>query len=205
METKPTVDVDALKRHVPPQGTPFHLAKIGHVVLNVADLDRSVAFYTQVLGMKVSDVYPESMMPGGMVFLRFHHDHHGVALVGNKRGGEAATGGRAKGDLNHFAFEVTSLDEVFQAREHLRKHGVRVVFEGRRRAGCQIAVEFLDPDGHNLEIYYDVDQVGDDGYVRPPSAWKEALTLEAAVADPVDGQDTTVFRTDLLKRPEAPR
>jgi len=188
--------IEALKAHTRPIGIPFNLQKIGHVVLNVADLERSVRFYTEVLGMKVSDVYPESMMPGGMVFMRFHHDHHGVAIVGSK--GDADTTGRGAGDLNHFAFEVGSLDEVVQAREHLRKHGVRVVFEGRRRAGCQIAVEFLDPDGNNLEIYCLLDQVGSDGIVRPSSERSEAFSLEDAIARPVRGQDVCVHRRDLL-------
>jgi catechol 2,3-dioxygenase len=137
------------------------------------------------------------MVPGGMVFMRFHHDHHGVALVGNKRA-DLATGGRANGDLNHFAFAVSTLDEVLQAREHLRARGVRVLFEGRRRAGCQIAVEFLDPDGNNLEIYTLLDQVGSDGAVRPPTEWIEVFSLEDAIARPVNGQDVSLQRTDLL-------
>jgi 4-hydroxy-4-methyl-2-oxoglutarate aldolase len=191
------LDVESLKRFVPPPGTPFALAKLGHIVINVADLERSVEFYTQVLGFRISDVYPESMVPGGMVFMRFHHDHHGVALVGNKRA-DLATGGRANGDLNHFAFAVSTLDEVLQAREHLRARGVRVLFEGRRRAGCQIAVEFLDPDGNNLEIYTLLDQVGSDGAVRPPTEWIEVFSLEDAIARPVNGQDVSLQRTDLL-------
>ena len=60
--------------------------------------------------------------------------------------------------------------------------------EGRRRAGCQIAVEFKDPDGNNLEIYWSIDRVGTDGAVRPPSEWRPARTLEDAVANPVAGQ-----------------
>ncbi len=61
-------------------------------------------------------------------------------------------------------------------------------FEGRRRAGCQIAVEFRDPDGNNLEIYWGIDQVGTDGTCAPPSEWRPAKTLEEAVANPVKGQ-----------------
>jgi catechol 2,3-dioxygenase-like lactoylglutathione lyase family enzyme len=192
VETKPPVDVESLKRYTRPHGLPFRLQKIGHVVLNVADFERAVRFYTEVLGFKVSDVYPPEMYPGGMIFMRLNHDHHGVAVVGGKASG--GTADRPNGDLNHFAFEVGTLDEVFLAREHLRTHGATIVFEGRRRAGCQIAVEFLDPDGNNLEIYWNVDQVGSDGFVRPPSEWKGANTLEQAVADPVRGQDTTLHR-----------
>ena len=86
------------------------------------------------------------------------------------------------------AFEVGTLEEVFAAREHLRKHRVPIVFQGRRRAGVQIAVDFLDPDGHHLEIYWGLDQVGKDGRVRPREEWREAHTLEEAVANPVPGQ-----------------
>lgn len=159
----------------------FALRKIGHVVLNVRDLEASVRFYTEMLGLQVSDRYPETMVPGGMVFLRCHTDHHGVALVGG-------AGTPERSSLNHFAFEVGSPDEVFRARDWLRGHGVPIVFEGRRRAGCQLAVEFRDPDGNHLEIYWGIDQVGTDGHVRPPTEWRQALTLEDAVANPVAGQ-----------------
>jgi catechol 2,3-dioxygenase-like lactoylglutathione lyase family enzyme len=160
---------------------PFELRKLGHVVLNVTDLEASVRFYTEMLGLQVSDRYPTSMVPGGMVFMRVNTDHHGVALVGGTSKAHVTT-------LNHFAFEVGSPDEVFKARAWLKKNGVPIHFEGRRRAGCQLAVEFKDPDGNNLEIYWGIDQVGTDGTVRPPSEWKQALTLEDAVANPVKGQ-----------------
>ena len=159
----------------------FQLRKLGHVVLNVSDLEASARFYRDVLGLQISDRYPESMVPGGMVFLRFNTDHHGIALVGGAQKSE-------RGSLNHFAFEVGTPGEVFRARAWLVKHGVPIVFEGRRRAGCQLAVEFRDPDGNNLEIYWGLDQVGTSGYVRPASEWRQALTLEDAVASPVDGQ-----------------
>jgi len=181
-----TFDGDALRRLTRPAGLPFRIGKIGHVVLNVRDLKRSVQFYTEVLGFAISDVYPPEMMPGGMVFMRCNPDHHGVALVGSLEAPSAST------ELNHVAFEVATLDEVLRARDHLRRHGVAIDFEGRRRAGCQIAVEFRDPDGHRLEIYWGLDQVGSDGHVRPPEEWKGAKSLEAAIADPVRGQDTTV-------------
>jgi len=175
---------------------PFALRKLGHVVLNVTDLDASVRFYTEVLGLQVSDRYPTTMVPGGMVFMRVNTDHHGVALVGGASAlektsavehGDPATRGPST-PLNHFAFEVGSPDEVFRARAWLRKNGVPIVFEGRRRAGCQLAVEFRDPDGNNLEIYWGIDQVGTDGSVRPQTEWRQALTLEDAVANPVNGQ-----------------
>ena len=60
-----------------------------------------------------------------------------------------------------------------------------------------VLLEFRDPDGHRLEIYWGLDQVGSDGQVRPPSEWKWAHTLEEAVRDPVRGQDTTLADSTL--------
>ena len=173
---------------------PFEIKKLGHVVIRVSDLQRSTDFYVNILGLKVSDVYSEDLMPGGMVFLRFNADHHGVALVGGMQ--ESAKGG----ELHHFAFEVATLDEVFQVRNHLRAHGIPIVFEGRRRAGVQIAVEFTDPDGHNLEIYWGIDRIDVDQRVRPPNEWRGAATLEEAVANPVRGQDPVLADPSLMGR-----
>jgi len=120
-----------------------------------------------------------------------------VALVG---GAEAPAGGR---ELHHMAFAVQTLDEVFKAREHLKAHGVKIEFEGRRRAGCQVAVEFLDPDGHHLELYWAVDQIGSDGRARPAAEWRQTKTLEEAVRVAPPGQDTTLHDASLRARIEA--
>lgn len=192
------IDVDRIKTlgTSAPKRQPFKVQKIGHIVLNVSDIERAVRFYTHVLGFKISDIYPDSMVPGGMVFMRCNADHHGVALVGDSAPKDiAADAGGIHGrpakhvGLNHCAFELATLDEVFRARDHLRQNGVELLFEGRRRAGCQIAVEFNDPDGNHLELYWNLDQIGTDGYVRPSSEWRQAITLESAIDNPPPGQE----------------
>jgi catechol 2,3-dioxygenase-like lactoylglutathione lyase family enzyme len=189
-----TIDVDKLRRTQPPAGLPFKVNKLGHLVLMVSDLQRSTQFYTQVLGFQVSDVYPEDMMPGGMVFLRCNPDHHCLALIG------AAKGAATHIDLHHVAFEVPTPDDVFRAREHLRRHKATIDFEGRRRAGCQLAVEFRDPDGHHLELYWGVDQIGSDGRARPAAEWRLATTLEEALQHVPPGQDATLRDPSLLRK-----
>jgi len=174
--------------------TPFNLRKIGHVVLRTSDMKKSVDFYVKVMGFSITDIYPEDMVPGGMVFMRFSVDHHGVALVGG------VAGRSEQRELHHFAFEVDTLDEVFLARERLREHKVPIVFEGRRRAGVQIAVEFLDPDGHNLEIYWGLDRIGSDGKSRPKTEWREAHTLEEALENPPPGQRVELRDRSLIER-----
>ena len=155
------VDKKKINSYTRPKGMPFNITKIGHVVLNVADVERSTRFYTEVMGFKVSDVYTDEIAPGGMVFFRCNGDHHGIAVVGSMPDESPAV------ELNHVAFEVATLDEVILARKHLKAHDVPIDFEGRRRAGAQIAVEFRDPDGHRLEIFWGLDQIGSDE-IRAP-------------------------------------
>ncbi len=93
-------DPDRVRQMQRPHGLPFSIGKIGHVVLNVQDVERSARFYTEMLGFQISDVYPEEMVPGGMVFLRCNTDHHGIALVGSTKSPAANV------ELNHIAFEV---------------------------------------------------------------------------------------------------
>ena len=189
------IDVEAIRKCRKLGELPFTLTKLGHVVLNCSDMERSVRFYAQILGFEISDVYPDEMMKGGMVFMRFNEDHHGIALVGTMSGPSPNV------ELNHLAFEVATLDEVVLARNHLKTRGVAIDFEGRRRAGVQIAVEFRDPDGHRLEIYWGLDRVKSDGYIRPASQWKLARSLKQAIADPVMGQDTSLKDPSILDLP----
>ncbi|MGB0576143.1 MAG: VOC family protein [Alphaproteobacteria bacterium] len=186
-------EMQALRKMAPPADMPFDITKIGHVVLNVKDVEKSTEFYTQVLGFRVSDTYPESMMPGRMVFLRFNHDHHGVALVGGSEREVDNT------EMHHMAFQVETLDEVFRARDYLEKNNVHIEFSGRRRAGCQVAVEFRDPDGHFLEIYCLLDQVGPDEEARPAEEWRPVASLEDALDNAPPEQDMTLQDSGLRR------
>jgi catechol 2,3-dioxygenase len=154
----------------------------------VKDIKRSIDFYTQVLGMRVSDIYPETMMKGGMAFMRFNNDHHGIGIVGGAK--DDAT----NKELHHLAFEVDTVAEVLRARDHLKKHNVKIDFEGRRRAGAQIAVEFRDPDNHVLEIFWGLDRVGAADHARPPEEWREEFSIEDAINNPPPGQDEMLRR-----------
>ena len=65
-------------------------------------------------------------------------------------------------------------------------------FHGRRRAGSQVSVEFRDPDGHALEIFWGLDKVDWHGEARPAEEWAPKHTLEEAVDQAPPGQDTTL-------------
>src|SRR5688500_3836162 len=107
--------------------SPVRIRKLGHVVIQVSDLERSMKFYTEVLNFRVSDRSPE-----GAVFLTSVGDHHTVGLFPS-RGKDAPTTVKDAVRLHHFAMEVESLDALFEARAYLQERGVPNVFEGRHR------------------------------------------------------------------------
>jgi len=73
------LDIVKLRALQPPADLGFKIRRLGHVVLQVTDLERSLLFYTQVLGFKVTEIYSEDLQPGGFAFLRCHTDHHSIA------------------------------------------------------------------------------------------------------------------------------
>lgn len=154
--------------------SPVRIRKLGHVVIRVRDLERSMKFYTEVFNFRVSDRSPE-----GAVFLTSVGDHHTVALF-PAAGDAVETSSKDAVRLHHFAMEVGSLDELFEARSYLRERGVPIVFEGRHRMGGHTSLEFLDPDGYQLELYCDMDRLGPNDRSRPLASGPQPGTLEAA-------------------------
>jgi catechol-2,3-dioxygenase len=91
--------------------------------------------------------------------------------------------------FDHCAFEAATVSELFKVRDFLRSKGVKIIYEGRRGPGGNPGLEFLDPDGNQIEIYAAMDQIGTDGRSRPASEWRRATTLEEAVANPLPGAE----------------
>ncbi|HWO43618.1 MAG TPA: VOC family protein [Candidatus Eisenbacteria bacterium] len=160
--------------------TPIRIKKIGHIVFNVSDIERTTRFWTEIMGFKVSDRNER-----GMVFLRCGTDHHTIALAPAEHPDPLPKKGQT--GFDHCALEVATVSELFKIRDFLRARGVKIVYEGRRGPGGNPGLEFLDPDGNQIEIYASMDQIGTDGRSRPSSEWKRATTLEEAVANPLPG------------------
>lgn len=158
--------------------SPIRIKKLGHVVIQVRNLERSVRFYTEVLNFRVSD----NASAGG-VFLTAVGDHHTIGLFPSA-GDNAEIPGEGAVRLHHLAFHVGSLEELFDIRAYLLERGVPIVWEGRRALGGHTSVEFLDPDGYHLEVYHDMDQLGPDGRARPRDPSARHDTLEKARDNP---------------------
>jgi len=160
--------------------SPVQIRKLGHVVLWVSDIQRSVNFYTEVLNFKVSDW--DKQPSREMVFLNACGDHHTVALF-SRPGGEMPPPEFLQ--LSHFALEIGHIDDLFAIRDYLRAKGIPIKNEGRRRAGCNIQVEIDDPDGYRIEMYSNMDQVGKGDRPRPADQFRPTSTLEEARDNPV--------------------
>ncbi len=162
--------------------SPIKIKKIGHVVLNVSDIERSSKFWTEIMGFKFSD-----RNEIGMMFFRNATDHHTIALLQAKEKNELPKRGQV--GFDHMALEVATVSELFKIRDFLRSKGVEIFYEGRRGPGGNPGLEFYDPDGYKIEIYAAMDQIGTDGKSRPATEWKRATTLEQAVENPLPGAE----------------
>jgi catechol 2,3-dioxygenase-like lactoylglutathione lyase family enzyme len=129
-------------------------------------VEASVGFYTGLLGLRVSDRMsypPDSLLREG-VWLRCGADHHCLALFSLRRPAEPAQGPAV--GLHHLAFEVGSFDDLFAGYRTLRARALPV--EARIGGpGWQVRVYFHDPDGNQVELYWDMDRIGWDGRSRP--------------------------------------
>jgi catechol 2,3-dioxygenase len=135
-----------------PQESP-PAARIGHVHLKVSDLERSIAFYSDVLGLELQQRYGDQA-----AFLSFDGYHHHLGLntwhsAGGPRPAPDATG------LYHTAFLYP--DRAALARALRRAVMAGVALDGAADHGVSEAVYFSDPDGNGIELYCD----------RAPEAW----------------------------------
>ena len=128
----------------------IRLTRIGHVALRVADVERSRAFYTTLLGFEVVEEDPEH----GGVFMALEGLSHTIDLfpADDPRTVPAQTPGAV--GVRHIAFLVDSEQALKDAYETLQASGVPII-----RAidhVSQKSIYFHDPDGNLLEIYYEL-------------------------------------------------
>ncbi|MFI0485620.1 VOC family protein [Actinomadura sp. 9N215] len=148
--------------------------KLGHLVLQVRDIHKSVEFYTEIVGLTVSDWIADQM-----VFLRCGPDHHDLGLA-QLPPEEAARPPRRVGEragLEHFSYEVGGLAELEAAADFLAERDVEIVRGiGKHGPGENLFLVFLDPDGNYVEFYADMVKV-DDEHPHQAQVWDD--TVEA--------------------------
>ena len=121
-------------------------ADIGHVHLKVADLDRAVAFYTEVLGFEV-----QARMGDDAAFLSAGGYHHHIGLnTWESKGGSPPPRGTT--GLYHFAIRYPTRVALARAVRSVLDAGIRI---GASDHGVSEAVYLEDPDRNGIELYCD--------------------------------------------------
>jgi catechol 2,3-dioxygenase-like lactoylglutathione lyase family enzyme len=142
---------NALKRF---DGGPATVIRLGHVVLSVSDVSRTVDWWAERFGLLVSD---DVRLPDGISvasFLRCDRgdiptDHHSLNF---------ATLPSGRVGFHHAAFEVIDFDDLIVGGEHLvEKSHERVWGVGRHVLGSQVFDYWADPWGNKVEHWTDGD------------------------------------------------
>jgi catechol 2,3-dioxygenase len=142
--------------------------RIGHVVLKVRDLDRSIAFYRDLLGFKVV-----SELSNVMIFLAADgENHHDLALL--RVGQQAPSPIPTAVGLYHVAIQLADWEAVRAAHAMLVERGL---LRGAVDHGVSRSLYTADPDGNEIELYCDA----------PRSEWEgridEVMTVKPLVID----------------------
>jgi catechol 2,3-dioxygenase len=120
---------------------------IGHVHLKVADLDRAVAFYRDVLGFDLM-----TRLGGQAAFLSAGGYHHHIGLnTWESAGGSPPPPGST--GLYHFAVRLPTRCALAEALLRLIEVGYPI--EGASDHGVSEAIYLRDPDGNGIELYWD--------------------------------------------------
>jgi catechol 2,3-dioxygenase len=158
------------------QATPIDPAvKIGHVHLKVADLERALKFWRDILGFEVTQTRP------GAVFLSAGGYHHHIALNTWESEGGSAPPRNATG-LYHVAILYPSRAALAGALKRVKAAGIEL--DGASDHGVSEALYLHDFDGNGVELYRD----------RPKEEWprtpdgalsmtRQRIDLDALLAD----------------------
>ena len=125
----------------------FTIKRLNHMVLYVRDVERSKAFYRDVMGFNVT-----TERPGRAAFLRANgsDNHHDLGLFNIGPDAEPPTKGERVG-LYHAAWEVATIEDLARAREELQAAGALV---GESDHGNSLSLYAKDPDGNELEVFW---------------------------------------------------
>ena len=149
--------------------------RIGHLGIVVADLDRTVSFYTEVVGLRLTErfEYPQDVVGHGVTvaagaFVRCDSTHHCISIFTLRSDVEHAepAPGLAPG-LHHIAFELPTPEDLLAKLLAVRARGIEIVNARRGGPGNQPRFYIRDPDGNLVEFYWGIDQVGWEGRARP--------------------------------------
>jgi catechol-2,3-dioxygenase len=124
--------------------------RLNHAVLFVSDLERSVAFYRDVMGFRVVNMAPAGM---GAAFLQAPEstNDHDLGLFAIGAGAGPSGAGQSTVGLYHLAWEVDTLADLADLRDRLTDSGALV---GASDHGTTKSLYGKDPDGLEFEVVW---------------------------------------------------
>ena len=169
--------VEPEKADCPFAATKADIARLGHIVLNVADFDTVYGSLVGKLNFMVSDA-----VPGKIAFLRCFPNkfHHSLALISAPANG-----------YNHVNFMVSDIDDIGRAINRMKKAEVPIVFgPGRHLPSGSIFLYFLDPDGMTTEYSFGMEEFEEDSAreARELDPTPETLDTWGSTPDPRFGK-----------------
>jgi catechol-2,3-dioxygenase len=150
--------------------------RLNHAVLFVRDVDRSVAFYREVLGFRV-----KVEIPGKAAFLQAEGstNDHDLGLFAIGAGAGASGAGQSTVGLYHLAWEVDTLAELARLRAALADAGA---LAGQSDHATTKALYAKDPDGLEFEVSWLLPADLITPEIRAEGATTRPLDLDAEIA-----------------------
>ena len=143
---------------------PFKIVKVGPERLFVRDLDAAVRFYQDVLGLELTE---ETLYKGHRsAFLRVGTEHHSLALYPIALRDEL--GWTPSTTLMSIGVQVAEYTQLRNAIPFLKQRGVRIDYlPAELCPGVDYSACAFDPDGHAVQLYFHMEQIGWDGKPKP--------------------------------------
>lgn len=166
---------------------PFQIRRLGHFGYNVRDLEACLHFYRDVLGFRISDPIDfrpmiedpavcEALGDASGYFMRHNGDHHSFVLFDRRAMAARRPDNRyPEVHVNQITWQVNTLREVVDSVDYFRSSGVPLLRSGRDTPGSNWHAYGFDPDGHTIELYYGIEQVGWDGISKPRSMYNRGF------------------------------
>ncbi|MDF2116463.1 VOC family protein [Roseiarcaceae bacterium H3SJ34-1] len=145
---------------------PFKVTKIGPIRIFVKDVEDVTTFYRDAMGLKVTE---EVVWNGHRcVFLRANNEHHSLAIYPAALREELGLSPHTS--LFSCGFQVADYTQLRNAVSFLQEKGVTVrKLPPELFPGIDYSAFAIDPDGHAIQLYYYMEQIGWDGRPMPAS------------------------------------
>ena len=160
---------------------PFKIVRLGPVYLFADDMAVAEKFYRERLGFMLTEEV--SWQGHRCLFLRCNTEHHSLALFPTAARSSLGLSGHSK--CAALSLQVANYRQLKDAVQFLRDHDVKVTdaIPSDLHPGIDFAAHAMDPDGHLIQLYCAMEQIGWDGKPRPKelrqprpmSAWPETL------------------------------